>query len=231
MTEDPGGRRGPVRARSVKPARPAHRAILPAREATKPVAVGVDDHRGWANLVSVSLRGGRAIVVNRRRIELIHRDLPTQPHHHEAQVLALDEARELVRRVTESIAESCRSALRPLVEELAGRGYRPVLIAIRAVPETPDDLRVVLENQAASIAADGALYLRGLAGAAAELGVEVRPYTRADAEARAARALGVETAEVPAFLKSLGEGLGPPWSKEHRIAAAAAIGALESERG
>jgi hypothetical protein len=194
---------------------------------TKPVAVGVDDHRGWANLVSVALHGGRAVVVNRRRIEIIHPHLPTQPHHHEMQDLGLDEAGELVRRVTESIAESCRSALRAL----AGRGYRPVSMAIRAVPETPDDLGVVLENQAASIAADAALYLRGLAGAAAELGVELFTYRRADVEASAARALGAEPAEVPAFLKSLGEGLGPPWRKEHRIAAAAAIGALGSKRG
>jgi hypothetical protein len=164
--------------------------------------------------------------VNRRRIELIHPHLPTQPHHHEAQGLALDEARELVRRVSESIAESCRPALGMLAEELTGRGYRPVLLAIRAVPETPDDLSVVLENQRASIAADALLYLRALAGAAAELGVEVRPYMRRDVEASVARALGMEPAEVPAFLKSLGEGLGPPWRKEHRIAAAAAIGAL-----
>jgi hypothetical protein len=195
------------------------------------VAVGVDDHRGWAYVVSVARHGGTAVVVHRRRIELIDPHLPSQPHHHEAQGLALDKARELVDRVTESIAESCRSSLRTWAEELAGRGYRPVSMAIRAVPRAPDDLGVVLENQAASIAADAALYLRGLAGAAAELGVEVRPYMRRDLEASAARALGMEPAEVPAFLKSLGEGLGPPWRKEHRIAAAAAIGALENERG
>ena len=197
---------------------------------TKPVAVGVDDHRGWANLVSVALQGGSVFVVNRHCIELIHPGLPSQPHHHEAQDLALDEARELIRRVTESITESCLSALRAPFEELTGRGYRPVM-AIRAVPMTPDDLRVVLENQNASIAADSALYLRGLAGAAAELGVEVRPYVRRDLEASVARALEMESAEVPAFLKSLGESLGPPWSKEQRIAAAAAIGALAPATG
>lgn len=202
----------------------------PVMTKTRPVAVGVDDHRGWANLVAVALDGGRAVVVDRRRIELIHPHLPSQPHHHEAQDLALDKARELVRRVTESIAASCRPAVGALVEELAGRGYRPVSMAIRAVPETRDDLSAVLENQAASIAADAALYLRGLAGAAAEFGVEVVPYVRREVEASAARVLGVEPAEVPAFLKSLGEGLGPPWRKEHRIAAAAAIGVLTSER-
>jgi hypothetical protein len=192
--------------------------------------VGVDDHRGWAFLVSVTLHGKTAVVLNRRRVELIHPGLPTQPHHHEARALAIDEARELVRRVAASIAESCRPAVRALAQELAAGGYRPISMAIRAVPETPDDLGVLLENQAASIAADSALYLRGLAAAAAEVGVEVRPYLRSDLEAGAARALGIEPAAVPAFLKSLGEGLGPPWRKEYRIAAAAAIGALGRNR-
>ena len=92
------------------------------------------------------------------------------------------------------------AAVVDLHEELAGRGYRPVSLAIRAVPGTPDDLGVVLKNQA-------------------------------DLDASAARVLGVKPAEIPACLQSLGDGLGAPWRREQRIAVAAAIGALERERG
>lgn len=194
----------------------------------KPVAVGVDDHRGWANVVSVGLHDGAAVVVHRRRVDLIRPGLPTQPHHHEAQDLADAAARALVGRVRASIAASCRTALRAVAEELGGLGYRPVVLAIRAPRETPDDLRIVLQNQAASIAADGALYLTGLAGAAVELGIRVFPYARRDVELAAASALGVTPAACSALVTSLGASLGPPWAKEHRMAAAAAISALGS---
>ncbi len=58
--------------------------------------VGVSDHGGWAVLVTVAAGG---VVLDSRRVDLVDEDLPSIPHHHEAQKLPLDQALELVERV------------------------------------------------------------------------------------------------------------------------------------
>jgi hypothetical protein len=49
---------------------------------------------------------------------------------------------------------------------------------------------------------------------------------RARAIVRAADRLAVSVEGLEHFLQTTGESLGPPWQKEHRLAAAAAIGVL-----
>ena len=51
--------------------------------------IGVSDHGGWAVLVTVARDG---TLLDRRRVELVDDNLPAIPHHHEAQMLPLDEA-------------------------------------------------------------------------------------------------------------------------------------------
>ena len=60
-----------------------------------------------------------------------------------------------------------------------------------------------------------------------EFGLEAEPIPPKDESERAAKALGVDAARVEAFLGEIGRGLGPPWRKEHRSAAAAAIAVLD----
>ena len=54
--------------------------------------VGVADHSGWAVCVTVAASRGLPVVVDRRRIELIEPDVPTQPYHHETVGMRLAEA-------------------------------------------------------------------------------------------------------------------------------------------
>jgi hypothetical protein len=90
----------------------------------------------------------------------------------------------------------------------------------------PDTLAEVLRSQAYMIAADGALYRDALASAATELGLKVAFHARGSESDGAARVLGVDDGELGTFLAEAGRALGPPWRKEHRNAAAAAIAAL-----
>jgi hypothetical protein len=46
--------------------------------------IGVSDHGGWAVLVTVA---GDRTLLDRRRIELVDKDLPKIPHHSEGQAL------------------------------------------------------------------------------------------------------------------------------------------------
>src|SRR5579863_6506489 len=58
--------------------------------------IGVSDHGGWAVLVTVARDG---TLLDRRRVELVDDNLPAIPHHHEGQMLPLNEAVALVERV------------------------------------------------------------------------------------------------------------------------------------
>ena len=58
----------------------------------RPGVVGVADHNGWAILVSAAAVNGEPTVVDRRRVELIERGVPSQPYHHETLALGDDEA-------------------------------------------------------------------------------------------------------------------------------------------
>lgn len=166
-------------------------------------------------------------MLDRRRVDLVSADLPHQPHHHEAARLDLADAQELVGRVVRSSAEHARAGLSELQTHL-GPQHRLVSIALREGPalRIPETLAEVLESQAAMIAADGVLYRDAICGAAAALGVDVALYLPGAETARAARALGVEAERMAEFLGAVGRELGPPWRKEHRSAAAAAIGVL-----
>jgi len=74
--------------------------------------------------------------------------------------------------------------------------------------------------------ADGMMYHDALSVAARGLGLAVERHDRGEEVGRAADRLGVSVEEVERFLQTAGQRLGPPWQKEHRLAAAAAIGVL-----
>ena len=76
------------------------------------------------------------------------------------------------------------------------------------------------------IAADGDLYRDRLCAAAEELGIAAELIPRKEESECAAQALGVDIARLETLLREIGRGLGPPWRKEHRSAAAAAISVL-----
>ncbi len=189
-----------------------------------PAVLGIADHCGWAEFVCVAEAAGAPAVVARRRVELLDDGLPNLPHEHEAQGLAPDEAAVLVDRVRRSARERSRVELDRLRTELEGAA-RLVAVALRAPPATaiPAAVADVLASRAATCAADGELFRSALAAAAAAAGLRVVVHPRNAKVSDATPALG---RDADAFLKEVGRELGPPWRKEHRVAAAAAIAAL-----
>src|SRR5215203_4404065 len=90
--------------------------------------VGVAEHGSATVLVTVAPDGE---LLDRRRIELVERDLPSYPHHHEgswavgrylnipgARALSMAEAVALVGRVRESAARTAREGLEALAAQL-----------------------------------------------------------------------------------------------------------------
>lgn len=187
--------------------------------------MGVADHSGWANLVTMATDGDRPTVLDRRRCELVGPDVSRQPYH-AADGLDDDEAAALVARVRAAAGEGARGALIALVGEIADT-YRVVAVALRAggTRPLPDTVAGVLASHSAMHAAEGQLYRDAIADAAGELGLTVATYARGAAEA-AAPALGATTDELSSLVAAMGRRIGPPWRQEHREAATAALGEL-----
>jgi hypothetical protein len=184
--------------------------------------LGIAHHFGWAVAVTASLDHN---VVDRRRIELIEPDVPAAPIHHHggahllhrsAAPLDDDGLAALVADVRASVARASSASL----DELATALTEPIVsMSVRAWPsgfpqEIARQRRVPYESRA-----DSVMYCQVLAEIARRRGWGVHFYD-SKVEEEAVRILGERAAEV---LHGPRARLGPPWSKDHRMALAATV--------
>ena len=194
--------------------------------------VGVTERGNSAVLVTVASDGK---LLDRRRIDLTDGELPTHPHHHEgswavgryknspwARETSLAEAIELVERVREAAARGARESLNAL--SVAVR--MPITsIAIRVCPKLPPTTEERIADNRAQTFADSVMYREALATAAEARGWSVYWYDRERVFRDAATVLGC--ADINALLLAMGRSVGPPWQANHKLAAAAALAAMQ----
>jgi hypothetical protein len=176
--------------------------------------VGIFDHFGWAVAVTASADHE---VVDRRRIELVEPGVTPAPIHYDSARLDVEATAELVAQVRASVARASAAALDDLAADLAG----PVtsLSLRRWPPDFPQDIAVQRRTPYES-RADAIMYRQILAEAAQAQGWDVDLYDAKDVEARAAALLDGRADDV---LHGPRARLGPPWTKDHRVALAATI--------
>jgi hypothetical protein len=178
------------------------------------VRVGIFDHFGWAVAVTAS---SDHRVADRRRIALVEDHLTAAPMHYDSRHLDVAGTVALVAKVRASAARAASTAF----DALAVAVPEPIVsISLRTWPtDFPDDIatqrRAPYESRA-----DAIMYRQVLADVAHERGWEVNLYDAKEVEGKAASILGARADEV---LKSPRVRLGPPWTKDHRIALAATI--------
>jgi hypothetical protein len=189
------------------------------------VAIGLRDHSGWAVAVAVSVE---PLVRDRRRIELCDPALPRQPFH-AASGLPLEQARQVIKQVRRSATAASETELRRLVNDLAGRGHQVRAVAI-SIPTSsvPQDLSTVLRSHPLLHAAEGELYREALSDAAHAVALPMVRYATKDVVAETAAALDCSPAIVVEIADKLGHQLGPPWAKDQKQAAMAALLALHT---
>lgn len=186
--------------------------------------IGASDHYARAELVTLAAADAAPVFLDRRRVELIDKGLPTAPYHHEALELDIGAAVDLVSRVGRSVAEHASAAISTM---LATYSARVLILPASPYDSLPDSLEEILRSRPLTHAADGMLYRESLAQAAAELGMEVRRYPRRiDPTVLAAEALGVDAAEVASLIARFGREAGTPWRRDHKMAAAAGLSVL-----
>jgi hypothetical protein len=178
------------------------------------VRVGIAHHLGWA--VAVTASAGHE-VVDRRRIELIEPGMPAAPIEHDAKAL---DGGASARMVAEVRASALRATSASLDQLAASLGEPIVSISLRAWPlDFPDDI-AVQRRAPYEARADAIMYRHLLAELAGARGWEVHCYDAKHVEAQAADLLGERAEEV---LHGPRATLGPPWTKDHRIALAATV--------
>jgi hypothetical protein len=185
--------------------------------------LGIAHHLGWAVAVTASADHK---VVDRRRIELIEPGLPPAPIHHEGGPHLLHRSGEplddaalagLVTDVRTAVVRTTSASL----DELEGASPAPIVsMSVRAWPnDFPEDIatkrRVPYESRA-----DSVMYCQLMTELARERGWVVHFYNAKDVENQAAHILGDRANEV---LRGPRASLGPPWSKDHRMALAATV--------
>ena len=112
---------------------------------------GISDHIGWAELVTLSVRGRAPAILDRRRVELIAADLPSAPYHHEGLVLPLEEADQVIRRTRASVVEHCRRVMEALKASLS---VEAIVIQESPYRELPQSVSQVLASRPMTNAAD-----------------------------------------------------------------------------
>lgn len=175
-------------------------------------ALGWRPHSGWAVLVVVGEPASSPSVLHRRRIELVESPLPRQPYH------AIVEGKLPMRAAISLIAhvEAVSTAAALASIELARQEYAIEAVGVVGRQRSiPDDLERILASHALLHAAEGQLFERALVAGAGSVGLPVSLVQS-------------ERIEIGQALEMAGKVLGPPWQKDHKFAAAAALAALDA---
>lgn len=193
----------------------------------QPTVAGISDHNGWAIVVSVAVRDGAPVLLDRRRVELIDPGLPNQPYHHETLGLDSMRAEALVKEVQESAAHCAERALAKLKSGLEPVG-EVIAIALRVppLPHLPESVAAAHASTPVLVRADAMIYHDALCKAASSLGIGVEMMARGEERPRASDVLRTEVERLNNWLVDLRASLGPPWQKDHQDAMARAIAAL-----
>jgi hypothetical protein len=198
------------------------------------LAAGFATHSGWATAVVAGLVEGHLHVHDRRRVELVSADLPRQAYHAAADLPA-EEAADVVAAVDRSIAEHARAALtmiRAAVGDAPRKEASLVAVGVVGLAREIPDVPTVLASHALMHASEGEQYRRGLAEAAARLGLPVSRTDPKQVEADMAGAVGWSPSRLADEHARIRSALGPPWQKDHKEATAAALVALtDAARG
>jgi hypothetical protein len=176
--------------------------------------VGIADHLGWAVAVTASVDHE---VVDRRRIELVEPGVSPAPIHYESRRLDVAATAALVAEVRASVVRATSAAL----DELAAALPAPVVsISLRAWPlDFPDDI-AVQRRAPYEARADAIMYRQELSELAHAREWQVHVY---DAKAVVGQAVSLLAERADQVLQGPRATLGPPWTKDHRVALAATI--------
>lgn len=193
------------------------------------VAFGMKAHSGWAALVVLGTHGGQLQIVDRRRIELVapaDADWAKQPYH-AAEDLAPVKARDLVKRGIEKARRHAIVEMRLAHKRARDAGHQLVACAVLMGAPMPDwTVDEILAVHFRMHKAEGVLFRDVLARAAAVNKIKMVSVPEKQLTEYAEQSLAASR-NWQQTIASLGKSVGPPWGKDQKDAALAALIALQ----
>jgi hypothetical protein len=201
--------------------------------ATMRVALGLKAHSGWAALVAVGSAGGEIQVVERSRLELVDpadRAWAGQPYHAATGLDAAD-ARDVVARSIASARRVAARELRAALGRARDAGHEVAACALLAPEPMPAwSTEQILAVHFRMHKAEGVLFPDALSHAAEVCGLRLVAIPEKRLLAYAEKSLATSQGALDGRIAALGKAVGPPWGKDQKTAALAALVALQPAR-
>jgi hypothetical protein len=198
------------------------------------VAFGLKAHSGWSALVVLGAVGDGYAVIDRRRISLVEDDAAPragQPYH-AAEGLEPDHARDVVKRGIDAARRAAVKEIRAAVQRSRSLQQDVVTCAVLVPEPMPDwTTEEILSVHFRMHKAEGVMFPDAIAWAADACGLGVVKVREKHLWEEAEKELGAACSTLINRIAALGKAAGPPWGKDQKSAALAAMIALGKRGG
>lgn len=196
----------------------------------KSAAVGFRVHSGWAAVVALTITKNAPAILTRERLHLVKTfSYRFRQPYHTARRLPLEEGRNFISTSRSEARRIAFRAIERLHTDLAAQGYELsrsglLLASGRPLPRLPQ----ILASHSLIHTADGELFREALLHAGGRCGLDVVKIKERELLDTASRTLRINPAVITRRITELGRPLGPPWSRDEKLAALAAWFAFAS---
>jgi hypothetical protein len=188
-------------------------------------------HSGWGVLVAVSGATDAVELQDRRRIDITDPSIPgaKQPYHYAAS-LGLTESETYLAKCAAASERLALEAVAEVVRELEGRHIGIAGSAVLLASGRPlSSLSKTLASHALIHTAEGEFFRNAIREACQRLEIRFTAIRERELEERAKTSFGDAVSRVQRRISTLGSSIGPPWTKDHKMAALAAAILLAGE--
>ena len=190
------------------------------------VVFGLKAHSGWAALVVLGRQKDDLVIVDRRRIELVEDEWARQPYH-AAEGLKPEVARDLVKRGIDAAHKIAVREMRAALKREMDRKNEVKACAVLVGTPMPDwSVDEILAVHFRMHKAEGVLFREALIRAAKECKMKTVEIPEKELLSHAERELKTPANRLTAQISALGKAAGPPWGKDQKESALAAMIAL-----
>ena len=182
--------------------------------------------------MAVSNSAGTVEVIDRRRVAITSPGTPgaNQPYHF-AENLELPEAEKFLGNCFAASKRLAMAAIRDVVGELHGRQYRVVGSAVLLASGRPlPPLSKILASHALIHAAEGEFFREAFSKACEGLDLSVTGFRERNLDECVQTTFGKAATRMWQQISTLGRSLGPPWTKDQKTAALAALVLLANKQ-